>query len=138
MNLALWIMQGLVAAAMLGAGAFKLVTPKPKLEKKLKWARTWEPGGIKLLGMAEILGAVGLVVPWATGILPFLTPVAAACLAVLMFGAVVTHLRLKESPLPPLVLLILCVVIALGRYGVLGSRGSPVQKGEGGIVVPIQ
>lgn len=119
MNLALWIAQGLVAFAMLAAGAFKVVTPRTKLAEKMKWAATWSDGNVKLLGLAEVLGAVGLIVPWYTGIMPVLTPIAACGLLVIMIGAVKTHLDLKESPVPPAVLALLCVFIALGRFGVL-------------------
>jgi hypothetical protein len=117
MNIALWIAQGLLAFAMLGAGAFKLATPRLKLAEKLKWAATWTDANVKLLGLAEVLGAVGLVVPWLTGILPVLTPVAALCLLVLMAGAVKTHLDLKEPPAPAAVLGALCIFVALGRFG---------------------
>lgn len=119
MNLALWIVQALLAFAMTMAGGMKVVTPKEKLEVKMHWAKTWDSGRIKLLGMAEMLGAVGLIVPGLTGILPVLTPIAAGCLAVLMAGAVKTHLDLKEPPIPPAVLGILCVVVAIGRSGLV-------------------
>jgi hypothetical protein len=120
MNIALWVAQGLVAFAMLGAGGFKLATPRAKLAEKMKWAATWTDSNVKLLGLAEALGGVGLVLPWLLGIVPILTPVAAVCLAIIMAGAVKTHLDLKESPLPPLVLGVLCVFVAIGRFGVLG------------------
>jgi len=110
-------MQGLVALAMLGAGAFKLVTPRLKLAEKMKWAATWSDGNVKLLGLAEVLGAVGLIAPGLTGILPILTPIAAVCLAILMTGAIKTHLDLKEPPTPAVVLDLLCVLIAVGRFG---------------------
>jgi hypothetical protein len=119
MNLALWIVQGLVAFAMTMAGAVKIVTPKEKLEVKMKWAKTWDPTRIKLLGLAEVLGAVGLIVPGLTGILPVLTSVAAVCLAILMGGAVKVHLDLKEPVIPPAVLGVLCLLIAVGRSGLL-------------------
>jgi DoxX-like family len=118
MNYALWIVQGLVAFAMLGAGAFKVVTPRLKLAEKQKWAATWSDGNVKLLGLAEVLGAVGLVVPWWTNIAPILTPIAAVCCLVLMSGAVKTHADLKEPVVPPAVLALLCAFIALGRFGV--------------------
>ena len=119
MNLVLWIAQGLVAFAMFAAGALKVATPRVKLVGKLKWAASWTDARFKLLGLAELLGAVGLVVPWLTGILPFLTPVAAVCLVVLMGGAVKTHLDLKEPMVPAAVLGALALFIALGRSGVL-------------------
>jgi len=119
MNLGLWIIQGLVALVMLLTGGFKIVTPKAKIELKLQWAKTWEPTPIKLLGLAEVLGAVGLIVPGVTGILPVLTSVAAVCLAILMGGATKTHLDLKEPPYPSAILGVLCLLIAIGRSGLL-------------------
>jgi uncharacterized membrane protein len=120
MNIALWVVQGLLALAMVLAGAFKVVTPREKLAEKMHWARTWTDANVKLLGLAEVLGGVGLIVPWVTGILPVLTPVAAACLAFLMGGAVKTHRDLKEPIAPALVLGVLCLVVAAGRFGVVG------------------
>ncbi len=119
MNIALWIAQGLLAFAMLGAGAFKLVTPHAKLAEKMRWALTWPPARVKLLGLAEALGAAGLIVPQVTGIVPILTPIAALCLLVLMAGAVKTHLDLKEPIAPAAVLTALCALVALGRFGVI-------------------
>jgi uncharacterized membrane protein len=118
MNIALWIAQGLLAFAMLAAGALKVVTPRAKLAEKMKWPARWTDTNVKLLGLAEVLGGVGLVVPWATAILPILTPVAAVCLLIIMAGAVKTHLDQKESPAPPIVLGALCVFVALGRFGI--------------------
>jgi hypothetical protein len=119
MQIALWIASGLLAFAMLGAGGFKLVTPRTKLMEKMKWAATWSDGNVKLLGLAEVLGAVGLIVPQLTGILPVLTPIAALCIVVLMIGAVKTHIDLKEPAAPAAILALLGVFIALGRFGVL-------------------
>ena len=116
MNLALWIVQGLLALVMVMAGAFKVATPREKLAEKMHWAKTWTDGNVKLLGLAEVLGGVGLIVPGLTGILPVLTPVAAICLAVLMGGAVKTHLDLKEPPAPAAVLGALCLFVAVGRF----------------------
>ena len=120
MNTALWVMQGIVAFACVAAGSFKLVTPRQKLATKMGWANDFTDGQVKLIGLAEVLGAVGLVVPWATHIMPRLTPVAAACLVVIMVGATMTHVRRKEPAFPPLVLAILSAVVAVGRSGMLG------------------
>jgi len=81
----------------------------------MHWAASWPSGRIKLLGLAELAGAVGLVAPVATGVAPVLTPIAALCLAVLMTGAVRTHQRLREPVVPPLVIGFLCVAVAAGR-----------------------
>jgi hypothetical protein len=121
MNIALWIIQGLLGTAMFGAGTFKLVTPHDKLAAKMPWALTWSPGLVKLLGLAQVAGAIGIVAPWATGIAPVLTPVAACCLLVLMAGAVKTHIDRQEPFIAPAVLSVLCAVVALGRFGVFGA-----------------
>lgn len=118
MQLALWIVSGLLACAMVGAGGMKLVVPRARLMERMKWARTWRDGTVKLLGLAEVLGGLGLVVPWVTGIAPILTPIAAACVTVLMLGAVKTHVDLREPIAAPLVLALLGVFVALGRAGV--------------------
>jgi hypothetical protein len=121
MNIALWVLQGLVAIAMLGAGGMKLATPKAKLgaNPHMGWTSDYSEGQIKLIGFAEVLGAIGLVVPWVTGIVPVLTSLAAAGLVVLMIGAAVTHLKRKEPAVPPIVLAVLSAVIAVGRSGLV-------------------
>ncbi len=122
MNSALWTLQGLLAIAMFGAGTFKLTTPHAKLSEKMKWPATWPPARVKLLGLAQILGAIGLVVPWATGILPVLTPVAGCCLLLIMLGAVNTHVDLDEPIIAPAVLSAIALIIALGRFWFLDRR----------------
>ena len=116
MNIALWIVQGLLAFAMIAAGGVKVATPRLKLAEKMHWAKTWSDTNVKLLGSAEVLGGIGMIVPWATGILPVLTPVAAICLAVLMAGGVKTHVDLKEPSAPAAILGALCVFVAVGRF----------------------
>ena len=63
-----------------------------------------------------VLGAVGLIAPWATGILPILTPIAGACLAIVMAGAVATHARRKEPLAVATVLTALSLLLAVGRF----------------------
>ena len=70
---------------------------------------------IKLLGVAEVLGAIGLVAPMATGIAPFLTRAAAACLAALMGGAVATHMNRREPAAVATALAALTIVVATFR-----------------------
>jgi len=116
MNIALWVAQGFAALVLLLTGALKVVTPKEKLAEKMHWVATWPPGRIKLLGLAEVTGAIGLVLPAALHIMPALTPIAAVCLATLMLGAIQTHRRFHESFVPALVLVLVCVAIAAGRF----------------------
>jgi len=117
MNVALWIVQGLLALVMLGAGTMKAASPKTKLvaNPRMAWASDFTAAQIKLIGLAEIAGAIGLLAPWATHIIPVLTPIAAACLAFIMLGAVRTHVARKEPWAPPLVLAALCAFVAVGR-----------------------
>ncbi|MGA7992602.1 MAG: DoxX family protein [Thermoanaerobaculia bacterium] len=120
MTTALWIAQGFAALVFVLTGTLKLVTPKEKLVGKMHWAATWPPGRIKLLGFAEVAGAIGLVLPAALHIAPVLTPIAAVCLAVLMAGAIQTHRRFHENFVPALVLALVCVAIAAGRTSLMG------------------
>jgi len=120
--IALWIINGLLALAFLAAGSMKLFRPKAALQSMgMAWTEDFPDAAVKLVGAAEIVGAVGLILPLLTGIAPLLTPIAATALALLMLGAVVVHLRRKETPVPPLVLGILSAVSAvIGFLVILG------------------
>ena len=115
LNSALSIAQGLLAGVFTLAGGVKLLLPRDTLEKRMHWAASWPRGRVKLLGLAEVLGALGVVVPGTTGIAPVLTPVAALCLAVLMVGAVQTHRRLGERVFPAVIVGALCLLVAVGH-----------------------
>jgi uncharacterized membrane protein len=117
---ALFIAQGFLAGVFTLAGGVKLLLPRDTLHKRMHWAASWPLGRVKLLGLAEVLGAVGLVVPSMTGIAPVLTPVAALCLAVLMVGAIETHRRLGERLLPAVIVGALCLLVAVGHSVPLG------------------
>lgn len=106
MNKLIWTLQALLALAFIGSGGMKLATPAATLREnpQMGWANDFSPAAIKAIGSAEVLGGIGLIVPAATGILPILTPVAGTALALLMGGAVSTHLGRGESPLAPLLL----------------------------------
>jgi uncharacterized membrane protein YphA (DoxX/SURF4 family) len=114
MNITLWIVQALLALAFLVSGITKVIRPSEKLRAGLP---EFHPGVIRLVSVAEILGALGLLLPGVTGIAPVLTPVAALGLAIIMVGAVATHARRKEgkSVAVNLVLLVLTLVVAIGR-----------------------
>ena len=85
MNVALWIVQGLLALLFLFAGGTKLVLPIAEMTKEIAM-----PGAfLRFIGVAEVLGGLGLVLPGLTGIRPGLTPLAAAGLAIIMVGATV-------------------------------------------------
>ena len=119
MNTALWIMQALLAAAFLMAGMMKATQPNEKLAEKMAWVDDFSANTVKLIGVAEILAAVGLILPPLLGIAPILTPLAATGLALTMVGAAVTHVRRKETQemMINVVLGVLAAVVAWGRFG---------------------
>ena len=121
MGIALWIVQVLLAVAFLGAGATKLSQPKEKMAKNMAWVEDFSQPTVRLIGALEVVGAIGLVLPALTGIVPWLTPLAALGLVLLMAGAVYTHLRREEGSavVPPAVLLLLATLVAVGRSFVL-------------------
>ena len=120
MNVTLWIVASLLAAAFLAAGATKLVKPRSALvENGMGWAEDFSEPNVKLIGLVEVVGAIGIIVPAAFGFAEILTPVAAAGLAVTMVGAVAVHVRRGETTVlaPPAVLGVLAVVVAILRFG---------------------
>ena len=116
MNIAILIIQVLLAIVFFMAGLMKLIQPKEKLANNMAWVEGFSQNQIRLIGVLEILGAVGLVLPALTGILPWLTPLAAVGLALLMVGAIITHLRRDEYPnmIANIVLFALSVFVAYG------------------------
>jgi uncharacterized membrane protein YphA (DoxX/SURF4 family) len=120
MNIAIWIITGLLALAFIGAGIMKVAQPRTKLAAGgMAWTNDYSDAGVKLVGLAELLGGLGLILPAVTGIAPILVPIAAAALAVIMIGAVVWHVRANDTKgaVPSLVLGILALVVAITRFG---------------------
>ena len=118
MDIALWIAAGLLALFVAAAGFMKVARPIDEI-RKMPWAATMPSTSIRLIGAAEILGAVGLILPKATGIAPVLTPTSALCLAVLMAGAAVTHVRIKDpksATATAVVLMAIALFVAVGRF----------------------
>ena len=96
-GMVLWIVQGLLAVVFLFAGGMKLVMP---LEELTKGAPVQLPGlFLRFIGVCEVTGAVGLVLPWLLRIRPRLTPLAAGGLIVIMVGA--TVITASSGPVAP-------------------------------------
>ena len=113
-NTVLWIIQGLLAALFLFAGGAKLVMPVEAMQQ----GPVALPGPfLRFLGVAEVCGAVGLILPWALRIRPVLTPLAASCLVIIMIGAtVITALGDQIAPaLFPMTVGVLLTVVAYRR-----------------------
>ena len=120
MTIAFWIITGITALAFLGAGAMKLIRPIPALkEAGMGWVEDYSGGTVRLIALAEVVGAIGLILPVSTGIAPILSPIAGVALAILMAGAVVVHLRRKESPVAAIVLTALPLAAAVLGFGVV-------------------
>jgi uncharacterized membrane protein YphA (DoxX/SURF4 family) len=123
MNIALWIAQGLLAAIFLFSGGTKLVMP---IEEMMKQMPLPLPGlFVRFIAVCEVLGAIGVILPWLLRIRPGLTPLAAAGLVIIMIGATVYTLAAGAvaSALMPLVVGFLCVFVAYGRWRVTPQRG---------------
>lgn len=119
MNVFLWILQGVLAALFAAAGVTKSTQPREKLMSQLPWVSDVSTPVVRLIGVAELAGALGLILPGAFDIATVLTPLAASGLAVIMLLAMAVHARRKE-PLAiafNAVLLIAAVIVVWGRFG---------------------
>ena len=122
MNVALWIVQGLLAALFLFAGGAKMVLPLDQMTGPVAL-----PGWfLRFLGVAEVLGALGLILPGLLRIRPGLTPLAAAGLVIIMIGATVIMLvgGMIAVALMNLVVALLAAFVAYGRWRLAPQRGS--------------
>jgi len=118
MNIVLWIVQVLLALAFFGAGFSKAFMPIEQLSTQMAWVADVNPLlMVRLPGIAEIVGALGLILPSATRIQPKLTVWAAYALALVMAMAAVFHLTRGETGevIPTVVLLVLSLFVGYGR-----------------------
>ena len=117
MNTALWIIQILLGLAFILAGVMKLTQPRERLQARMGWVEDFSQTQVRLIGLVEVLGGLGVILPALTGILPILTPLAALGLILTMIGAALTHLRRSEFTMliTNLVLGVLAVAVVYGR-----------------------
>ena len=113
MSTALWIVQGLLALLFVFAGSMKLILPVEMMTAQMPLPGLF----LRFIGVAEIAGALGLILPGLLGIRPMLTPLAACGLVIIMIGATVVTLADADvvSALVPLVVGLLCTAVAYGR-----------------------
>jgi hypothetical protein len=129
MTYALWIVQGLLALIFVFTGGIKLVLPIEALTEQFPLPGLF----VRFLGVAEVLGAIGLILPGLLRIRPGLTPLAAAGLVIIMIGATVLTLAgvvpggVVVPALIPLVLGLLSAFVIYGRWpqirALLGKPG---------------
>lgn len=122
MNLTLWVITGLLGAVFVFAGANKVFIPREKLAAAPGggWVMDFSPGALRTIGILEILGVLGLILPATLNIAPVLVPVAAVCLGLVMVGAIVMRIRRHErikTLMLDLLYLAMAVFVAWGRFG---------------------
>jgi uncharacterized membrane protein YphA (DoxX/SURF4 family) len=117
--IAVWIVSGLLALAYLVSGGTKVVRPHEKVKLTLDFANDFAPWQVKTIGVLEVLGAIGLILPALLNIAPILTPIAATGLALIQVGAIIVHVRrhddLKRLPVN-VILLLAAVFVAVARF----------------------
>lgn len=122
MTYVLWIVQGLLALLFLFTGGMKLVLPLEELTAQVPLPGLF----LRFIGVAEVLGAIGLILPGLLGIRPGLTPLAAAGLVIIMIGATVVTLATMDVTLAviPLVVGLLAAFVAFGRWRLAPQRSA--------------
>lgn len=118
MNVALWVCQALLCAVFLFSSTQKAFRSKPALiASGQTGVKAYSVPFIRFIATAELLGSLGLILPQALGVMPVLTPLAAAGLALIMVGAAFSHWRLHEPRNIAIngVLLAMCLFVLAGR-----------------------
>jgi uncharacterized membrane protein YphA (DoxX/SURF4 family) len=118
MDIVLWVAQ-ILLAAMYGMAGIMKTFQTAKAKEQMPWAKNRSDGFVRFVGISELLGALGLILPIVTGILPWLTVLAAVGLVLVQLLAIFTeHLPKKEYNVIPVnvVLAALAIFIAIGRW----------------------
>jgi len=117
LHIALWVAQGLLAAALGMAGFIKITTPMEQLtEMGLTYVNSFGSGMVHFIGISEILGALGLILPAALRIRPVLTPIAAVGITIIMILGTGYHLMNNEPFIVTVILFVLAAFVAWGRF----------------------
>lgn len=117
LSASLWLAQVLLCAIFGMAGVMKSTMPMPYLAQKLAWTGALPPSMVRLIGVSELAGALGLIVPAITRIKPMLTPLAAASLVLVMILAAAFHISRGELGALPITATfgLLAAFVAWGR-----------------------
>ena len=121
MNVGFWVIQGVLALVFIMSGSMKLTRSKEQLAGQLPWVEDFSLPQIRVIGALELLGGVGLVLPALTGMMPWLTPLAAAGMVLVMIGASLTHYRRKEYSAigGTAALFVLALLVVMGRFWIM-------------------
>ena len=122
MTYVLWIVQGLLALLFLFAGVMKFIMPIEEMTRDIQMPAAF----LRFIGVAEICGGLGLILPSLLRIRPGLTPLAAAGLVIIMIGATIVSLKIGPVALAamPFVVGLLAAFVAYGRWKLAPIRGS--------------
>lgn len=128
MNHALWIVTGVLAAALL-VSTSKMFLPREKMASMgghaAEWVLDFSPAALRAIGALELLAVLGLILPGVLDVVPTLVPVTATCVALLFVGAVTMRHRRGERAtiVPDLIYLAMAVFVAWGRFGLVPFAG---------------
>jgi hypothetical protein len=122
LNLALWVVAGLLAVVLVLSAYGKVFVPKGKLAHfgaATRWVEDFSPRSLMAISVLELLAAAGLILPAALDIAPLLVPLAATGVSLLFVAAVTMRLRRGETAtiIPDLVYLVMAAFVAWGRFG---------------------
>ena len=116
MNTVVWILQGVLAAFFIVPGIGKITGSR---EKHISDGHIKPDGNlllIRILGVLELLGCLGIIVPWLTGIAPILTPITAVGYSVIMIAGIVNHTIKKEYKMLPMLATVLAMASIVAYY----------------------
>jgi len=121
MNVVLWIIQALLAVTYVIIGGAKAFQSLEGLSKRMTWVHNVPAALVRFIGIAELLGAIGLILPLVTNIAPWLTVVAAAGLALVQVCAIIFHVSRHEARVVAsnVALLLLAVFVLIGRVAIV-------------------
>ncbi|WP_426587793.1 DoxX family protein [Mucilaginibacter sp. R-33] len=124
MNIVVWILQAILAAFFVMPGVGKISGSREKhiADKHIKPDGNLLP--IRILGVLELLGCLGIILPWLTGIAPILTPITAIGYCLIMIAGIINHTIKKEYKMLPMLLAvgIIALIVAYCRFTALNSN----------------